>query len=86
MSLQVHRVTNQRRAARLGAYDPATYELPFYFPSNVATEVVLPVMVHGVSHEFAKNAIGSWLDNYQGLVKKGKKITRFLLNYSLLIP
>jgi hypothetical protein len=97
MSLTVHRVTNQRRAARISAANstaanlyrtpdprrgfigratrlthdnPATYELPFYFPPNVATQVVLPVMTPGVGHQFAMDAIGAWLENYQGLVKK----------------
>jgi hypothetical protein len=100
MSLQVHRVTNQHRAARLSAANstaanlyrtpdprvtrrgfigranrlahnnPATYELPFYFPPNVVTEVVLPVMTPGVGHQFAYDAVGAWLENYQGTVKQ----------------
>jgi hypothetical protein len=46
------------------------HELPFYFPANVVTGVVLPVMPDGVTREFAMSAIGSWLENYRGLTKK----------------
>jgi hypothetical protein len=66
------------RETRLAHNRPSTYELPFYFPPNVTTDFLLPVMPHGVSKEFAMGAIGAWLENYRGTVKKVSRFISFI--------
>jgi hypothetical protein len=48
----------------------ADFTMPFYFPGDIRTTTVFPVMPRHVTHTFAFNAIGQWLANYRGLVKQ----------------
>jgi hypothetical protein len=48
----------------------ADYTMPFYFPGDIQTTMIFPVMPRHVTHPFAFNAIAQWLANYRGLVKQ----------------